>query len=220
MVGYNNLMPEFLSADVTNAALERCQISSRFASHIRAWVAHAPVPGSYPGSCLFAPFVGAEGQATCAMISPFHGGAISKVPESPGALPVSRPSVTNADEGRVWPGMALDEIAALTCLKDRALALTFTAVDRRCPRAWALVRSVDVPEAGDLGKAVQATLSPPPKKKRATRVPKPICPDSMLKDCFNLFSTFADEELVAQPPKVSSLSPSVPGDANTAASML
>lgn len=67
----------------------------------------------------------------------------------------------------VAPGMPLHDIAKLSDLNERALALTFTRIDRQDPLAWQLIQSVNVPVTGEVGRALQARLYPPPKKRQA-----------------------------------------------------
>ena len=61
---------------------------------------------------------------------------------------------------QIYPNMTLEEITALTSLPDRALALTFAQIDPLNLWWCDLIRSVDVPETGELGATLQRHLLP------------------------------------------------------------
>lgn len=98
--------------------------------------------------------------------------------------------------------LSLDEIEALDDMGVRAQALTFSALDTDDERVRALIRSVDVLEAGDLGVALQRHLLPPePSAPRRRRKPtqRPIAKAVRLESRGNLFADLAAELLLLDP---------------------
>ena len=190
-------MPESLNSGPSNFALTHSPASSRFHLTPGAWAELQTLvnPGSGTTAELL-PYAVAGGEATGHLSNVLVAAAIAAAPMGTEAPSCTRHAGEGAGREHVWPSMSLDQIAALTQPKNRALALTFVAIDRNCPKARALVRSVNVPEAGSDGQAVQAKLlPPPPKKKRGKRLSKPVCLDSALKPFFPyLFNDFPSDE--------------------------
>jgi len=100
-------------------------------------------------------------------------------------------TVLNKDDSLISSNMSLEQIARIRDLRHRALALSYTtALSLESPLALALVKSVDVPEAGSWGANVvarMASLRAKPKTSRG-RKKRPVAFDGQP----NLFIAFAN----------------------------